>query len=671
MIYTFYSFKGGVGRSMALANVAERLCDEGLNVLMIDFDLEAPGLERFFSVPGIETTPQEVLSHRGIMDMLLSYKVLRSSPPRNPPQPEQEEPEQAPAQSPIIMEPLSLFVAPLYKASEEPNELGVKRGSLSIIPAGRRDGKEFSNYAKRLRSFDWEDFYDNWDGARFFEWFREQAEALADVVLIDSRTGVTEMSGVCTYQLADVVVMFVAPNQQNLDGILTVAKSLSNPELVEKGRGGRPLSLVFVPSRVEQQAESTLLDQFAEQFESLLSNFIKPELKFEKSMFLDLKIPYVAYYSFMENVAMRERERASAADMIAAFERLCSILLQLKPASEEPEGALSPESSFYIEREPDRMSQKVIKNHESPTAIQGPRQVGKSSLLKRMLAEAEAENKRTVLLDFTELDQEALSDANIFFRQFCTWLTTELGLEDHVDDFWPSNVPLTRRCTAYFEKYIFPQLDSPLVLAIDQVDMLFGAKFRSDFFAMLRAWHNLRSSVSAWKKLILILVTSIEPYALVTDRTRSPFNVAKNNFVLADFTPEQVSELNRRYGNPLDPKEESDLTKLLGGVPYLVHQALYKVAKERYPKSELLSKSAHEGDHLFADHLRKLPSRLGDNQEMRDALRQVVTTRTCPTEQLFMRLYCAGLVRGQNKDAAFARCQLYEDYFREYFHVSS
>ena len=50
MILTLYSFKGGVGRSMALANLAELYYQRGLRVLIIDFDLEAPGLERFFEL---------------------------------------------------------------------------------------------------------------------------------------------------------------------------------------------------------------------------------------------------------------------------------------------------------------------------------------------------------------------------------------------------------------------------------------------------------------------------------------------------------------------------------------------------------------------------------------------------------------------------------------------
>src|SRR5437588_701647 len=83
MICSFYSFKGGVGRSMALANVAELLYHRGLRVLMVDFDLEAPGLEQFFEVRAALHSPYEVMNARGIVDMLFSYKDLRSLPQPN------------------------------------------------------------------------------------------------------------------------------------------------------------------------------------------------------------------------------------------------------------------------------------------------------------------------------------------------------------------------------------------------------------------------------------------------------------------------------------------------------------------------------------------------------------------------------------------------------------
>lgn len=356
MIYTFYSFKGGVGRSMALANIAELLYRRGLKVLMMDFDLEAPGLERYFDVEGAAKL-DDVLTQRGVIDLLLSYKELRSLPKLSPPRAEasnaevtdttetpaisgNDEPNSTPEEFPYSVEPLTNFIVSIYETS-------VTGGCLSLLPAGRRARKddaggrdigtkdEFIRYAERVRSFNWDDFYANWDGELFFEWLRKEAEdkGLFDAVLIDSRTGVTEMSGVCTYQLADVVVLFVAANNQNIVGTKMMADNLANPLLISEGRKGRKLSLVFVPSRVEP-FEETKIEKFVADFQENFGDLILASgLKFETSPFLDLKIPYTTGYAFKEDVAVREPTRTSAAELNRAFDRIASTLAQLEPKS--------------------------------------------------------------------------------------------------------------------------------------------------------------------------------------------------------------------------------------------------------------------------------------------------------------------------------------------------
>lgn len=328
---------------MALANIAEVICRRGLNVLMVDFDLEAPGLERYFEVDGAQYSPDVVASKRGVIDLLVSYKNLRTLPvvPLSNSAPTTTEMEASSAQGkfPFPVEPLSNFIVPIYeKGVASGSQFGTgslsRRGALSIIPAGRRDGEEFARYAERVRGFGWDDFFANWDGELFFDWFRQEASDAADVVLIDSRTGVTEMSGVCTYQLADVVVMFVAPNHQNLDGIQMMATSLSNPQLIEEGRRGRPLSQLFVPSRVES-GEGQKLDEFAERYNQALGRMLPKSLKFESSAFIDLKIPYLPYYAFIEDVAVREPDRPKAADMVKAFEKITTFIAHLAPPSSE------------------------------------------------------------------------------------------------------------------------------------------------------------------------------------------------------------------------------------------------------------------------------------------------------------------------------------------------
>ena len=318
MIYTFYSFKGGVGRTMALANVAELLYRRGFNVLIVDFDLEAPGLERFFQVPDAVNKPFEIQEKRGIIDMLISYKELCSLPRLKP------NLDIYSYNHKIIAEPVTHFTIPIY-------EVGKGKGTLSIMPAGRRAGK-FTKYVENVRFFDWDGFYANWKGEKFFDWFRQELNKIYDVILIDSRPGVTEMGSICLYQLADVVVFFVAANKQSLDGTKMMAGSLTHKEFQE-WRQKRPLRFLFVPSRVELQ-EGKLQREFKAHFEECFGEFFEAKLKFKQDVFLDLMIPYVPYYAYTEQVAIRDFEnsnKAISSSLKTAYERLSVTLAQLAP----------------------------------------------------------------------------------------------------------------------------------------------------------------------------------------------------------------------------------------------------------------------------------------------------------------------------------------------------
>lgn len=332
MIYTFYSYKGGVGRSMALANVAVCLYRRGARVLVIDWDLEAPGLENFFF--DSENQVQEVKSQFGVIDMLLDYKrqysLVASVPALN------QELAGSKSQSgarnspfdqiaPYLL-PLRSLVYPIYPP-ESPNDK--KSRALWLLPSGWRstgrkpggDGQtstaskddRFSKYAEAVQSFDWAEFYSHFDGESFFNWLRDQllpfpsspfglenstTERLGpDVVLIDSRTGVTEMGGVCTRQLADVIVSFCAPNYQNLDGVARMSESFVREDL-RKFRGGRLPEVVVVPARVDLQGETTEQNRFQSLFEERLRN----PLAFEQVglKMWDLLIPYVTKYAYRE-----------------------------------------------------------------------------------------------------------------------------------------------------------------------------------------------------------------------------------------------------------------------------------------------------------------------------------------------------------------------------------
>ena len=330
---------------------------------------------------------------------------------------------------------------------------------------------------------------------------------------------------------------------------------------------------------------------------------------------------------------------------------------------ELPEGTMDPQSTFYVVRPSDALALQTITRQGVTITIKGPRQMGKSSLLVRTVEAAMAAGKRVALLDFQFIDSAALGSAEVFLRQFCAWLSYRLKIADQVADYWRLPLGNIQRCTTYVEDYLLPAVKGPLVLALDEVDKIFDTDFRSDFFGMLRGWHNRRQATSVWKQLDLVLVTSTEPYQLVANLNQSPFNVGQV-IELEDFTPAQLADLNARHGSPFTLEEQGRLMTLLGGQPYLVRQAMFLVASGRFSSAALFATAADERGP-FGDHLRYHLLRMHNNAELVAGLQQVLKQHACADEQVFFRLHGAGLVKRDGR-AVVPRCQLYAEYFREH-----
>jgi hypothetical protein len=332
-----------------------------------------------------------------------------------------------------------------------------------------------------------------------------------------------------------------------------------------------------------------------------------------------------------------------------------------------PEGTISPDSKFYVERLTDLVALNAIKRQGGVTfTIKGPRQMGKSSLLIRTIEAAVNAGKRVVYLDFQIFDKAALANADVFFRQFCFWLSDELDLEDKTGKYWGLDIGNPMRCERYLSKYLLKELGCPLVLALDEVESIFETDFRTDFFSMLRAWHNNRAKERVWRLLDLALVTSTEPYQLIDNLNQSPFNVGEM-IELKDFTPEQVADLNRRHGSPLNTEQRNKLMELLNGHPYLVRRALYLISGGRTSFDELLVNAANDRGP-FGDHLRYHLFRLYGKDDLIQGLRQIIRHHSCNDEKVFFRLQGAGLVTREG-GSELPRCRLYTDYFQEYLHV--
>ena len=118
---------------------------------------------------------------------------------------------------------------------------------------------DFADYSRKVQTIDWDKFYREWNGAQLIERIRKQLKGLADLVLIDSRTGFTDIGGICTLHLPDTVVLVFTFNDQNLAGTERIARQLNEDNEVFTATGRRP-ELMFLPSRKEVSEIERLRD---------------------------------------------------------------------------------------------------------------------------------------------------------------------------------------------------------------------------------------------------------------------------------------------------------------------------------------------------------------------------------------------------------------------------
>lgn len=374
MIYTFYSYKGGVGRSMAVANVAQWLFLQGLNVLMVDWDLEAPGLEEFFMARPEDL--ERARAHPGLMDSLLAYKrtypaikrqlaaVVDGDAPQEVDTAEHRgdahDKSSIRKHKAMLLRKLLPPLADAILSLSAPSGTPTASNSLKLLTAGWRDGVHFHDYATAVQSFDWAEFYNEFDGEAYFDWLCDALNAEADVVLVDSRTGVTEMGGVCTRHIADIVVCMCAPNRQNLRGLVDMIRSFRRSALLESR--GRDLEVVAVPTRIEN-SEITLLNQFSTEFTSRLDQFTPNVFKRAQRTFWDLRIPYVPRYAYSETIAVGVNDTAS--DLELAYKTLAAHLLLLAPSKlvDRAGPELTSAVKSFLPREQQLLSKRVFMSY--------------------------------------------------------------------------------------------------------------------------------------------------------------------------------------------------------------------------------------------------------------------------------------------------------------------
>jgi tetratricopeptide (TPR) repeat protein/MinD-like ATPase involved in chromosome partitioning or flagellar assembly len=307
-IITFYSYKGGTGRSMAVANVAWILASIGKRVLTVDWDLEAPGLHRYYA-PFL--SDKDLTGSEGLIDLLIEFRDATAIGHAGAGDDNWHE----------AYADISPYVVSLDWDFP-------RGGTLDLLPAGRQG----ASYSARVNSFDWEEFYERRGGGVFLEAVKEKMRVDYDYVLIDSRTGVSDTSGICTVQMPDAVVVCFTLNNQSVKGGAAVAHSIYEQRL----RKGREIAIFPVPMRVEpfEKNKLDLRREYAKEMFKLFPSHLPPQSRAQFQE--DTQVKYLPYYAYEEILATfgNRPGESDSTSLLAPAERLMAYLTDYLPGEQ-------------------------------------------------------------------------------------------------------------------------------------------------------------------------------------------------------------------------------------------------------------------------------------------------------------------------------------------------
>ncbi|MFK0248396.1 KGGVGR-motif variant AAA ATPase [Amycolatopsis azurea] len=279
-VVTFYSYKGGVGRSFTLANIAVLLARWGYRVLCLDWDLEAPGLDTYFR-PMMNEPPSG-----GVVDLIDDFRDGRLRP-----------------------------------GAHTTRLTG--KVKLDVITAGRADDA----YVRRVQHLDWEALYEQGFGD-YLEKCRERWTAEYDYVLIDSRTGISDIGGICTAHLPDRLVVLFTANVQSMKGAVDIAERANAAR--DRMPYDRPqLTVLPVLSRFDAREEYArseewrriCLDETKDLFRSWLDRDVSPDV-----MSRHLTLPYVSFWTFGEQLPVMTEVNPTVDQISFALETVAAVV---------------------------------------------------------------------------------------------------------------------------------------------------------------------------------------------------------------------------------------------------------------------------------------------------------------------------------------------------------
>lgn len=361
----------------------------------------------------------------------------------------------------------------------------------------------------------------------------------------------------------NVILMDV--NMPDMDGYEACRQLKANPDLSE-------IPVIFITANDDP-------DSLVKGFEAGGVDYVTKPFKAQEVL-MRLKT-HIRINHLTQTLLTKNQELEAEIDRRRQAEQSLSLIEKKQTERFHTSGTLRHDAASYVERQADRDLLTGLASGEFCYVLTS-RQMGKSSLMVRTAWQLRNQGARVVTLDLTALGY------NLTVDQWYDGLLSRLGwqtqLEDELEDFWSENTKLSpmQRFFAAIRRVVLEQFPEPLVVFIDELDMLRSLPFRTDeFLAAIREGYNQRSVDPAFDRLTFCLLGVATPSELIEDAQMTPFNIGQR-IELEDFTDAETSRLARGLGR--SPEAAADLIERIyhwtGGHPYLTQKFCKHVATD-------------------------------------------------------------------------------------------
>jgi AAA-like domain len=329
-----------------------------------------------------------------------------------------------------------------------------------------------------------------------------------------------------------------------------------------------------------------------------------------------------------------------------------------------PTGAVAADSPFYILRgaiESD--CEKELLNAGALVRIKSPHMTGKTSLVNWLLDAMTKHSYAPVRINLRRADKRIFQDIDLLLRWLCANISKQLQLDATLEEYWDEAIGSKVSCTSYLENAVLQAIGGGVVLAIDDIDVIFGyPDLAEDFLSLLREWHEEANFTEIWQQLRLIVAHTTEVY-IALDLNQSPFNVGLP-VQLPPLQTDQVTHLAQLH-RWVELEAIEPLRKFLGGHPYLIQMALYHLGQQQVALADFLT-AAPTYRGIYHSHLQRYLVEIQAHPDLVEAMGAVVRSDrpiSLAWQQLY-RLDSMGLIQlVGNGNLVAPSCELYRQYF--------